>query len=83
MTLVLNLPTDLENALSVEAARLQLPLPVCAMRVLASCRLDDAGPKTGEELVAYWQTQGVIGSRPDITDPAEYASNLRHWLKTV
>ena len=39
-------------------------------------------PKTGLELVAYWESVGVIGSRPDITDSQEQASKLRHEAET-
>lgn len=31
----------------------------------------------GTDLVAYWEREGVIGSRPDITDSLEYARALR------
>ncbi|AKV70591.1 MULTISPECIES: hypothetical protein [Microcystis] len=39
-------------------------------------------PKTGLELVAYWESVGVIGSRPDIIDSQEQASKLRHNAET-
>ncbi len=39
-------------------------------------------PKTGPELVAYWESVGVIGSPPDIIDSQEQASKLRHNAET-
>ena len=34
-------------------------------------------PKTSAELVAYWHSVGVIGSRTDITDSQLHARKLR------
>lgn len=34
-------------------------------------------PRSGPELAAYWQREGVFGSRPDIVDSVEYARSLR------
>jgi hypothetical protein len=39
-------------------------------------------PKTGAELVAYWQSEGVINSRPEITDSQSHARRLRHEAET-
>lgn len=36
-----------------------------------------SSPKTGAELVGYWQDEGLIGTRPDIDDSQEYARTLR------
>jgi len=33
---------------------------------------------SGADLVAFWEREGIIGSRPDITDSLEYARALRH-----
>ena len=33
--------------------------------------------QTGADLVGFWEREGVIGSRPDIADPAEHARHLR------
>lgn len=38
---------------------------------------DEALPKTGAELVDYWEKVGVINSRPDILDSQEHARRLR------
>lgn len=35
-------------------------------------------PKNGEEIVAFWQSKGVINSRPNITDSQVHARNLLH-----
>lgn len=77
MGLTLELPPDLADALTDEAARHGLSLSDYAVRLLASAR-PDAGPvQTGADLVAYWQAEGVIGQRSDITDSQAHARNLR------
>jgi len=77
MTLTLDLPKELETELSAEAARLGLPLPEYARRLLAAGRAPGASPQTGAELLAYWRREEVIGSRPDIADSLEYARTIR------
>src|SRR5262245_19872147 len=78
VTLVLDLPPDLEARLTDEAARLNLPLAEYALRLLGTRAYDHAGrPTTGAELVPYWQREGVIGSRPEIADSQAHARALR------
>ena len=76
MSLVLELPQDLEEELKKEAARLGLPLAEYALRVLSTGR-----PKrdvtNGAELVAYWQSEGLVGTRSDVQDSQEHARRLR------
>lgn len=82
MTITLSLPPELEHALSSEASRLNLPLSEYILRILSTRQILENAPKTGAELVAYWQSEGVIGSRPDITDSQAYARKLRHDAET-
>lgn len=80
MTITLDLPIELEHELSAEAARLGLPLAEYALRVLAGNRIGvptGDTPRTGAELVAFWEREGVVGSRADIEDPAGHARMLR------
>jgi hypothetical protein len=81
VTLTIDLPNDLERELAAEAAQLGLPLGEYALRVLAGSRIGapaaDGAPRTGADLVAFWEHAGVIGSRPDIHDPATHARELR------
>jgi hypothetical protein len=77
MSLVVDLPADLESALAAEAAQLHLPLPEYALRLLTVGRLPDPRPRTGAELVAYWQGEGLVGTRPDIVDAPGHARALR------
>jgi hypothetical protein len=76
MTLVLNLPPELENELTLEADRLHLSLSEYAVRLLAG-QPPSGRPRNGAELVAYWEREGLIGTRPDITDPAAHARAIR------
>ncbi len=82
MTISLDIPPELENALCIEAAELNLPLPEYILRLLSSRQILNNPPKTGAELVAYWQSEGIINSRPDITDSQVHARNLRHEAET-
>jgi len=69
----LDLPPELESQLSTETWRLNLPLSEYILRVLSIGQVLSNPPKTGAELVAYWQSEGAINSRPDITDSQVYA----------
>ncbi|MEG4230366.1 hypothetical protein QUA35_29710 [Microcoleus sp. N9_B2] len=82
MSIQLELPPELESQLSNEALLLNLPLSEYILRVLSLRQVLSNPPKTGAELVAYWQSEGVINSRPDITDSQVYARNLRHQAET-
>lgn len=66
MNISLDLPSELENELSTEASHLKLPLSEYILRVLSFRPFLQNPPKTGPELVAYWESVGVIGSPPDI-----------------
>src|SRR4051794_14555966 len=77
MSVLLDLPEELEAALSTEADRLNIPLSEYILRLLAATRQPNSMPMTGAELVAYWQNEGLIGTRLDITDSSAYARELR------
>ena len=74
MTLKIELPTDLERELSAEADRLGLPLPEYALRLLSPPG-SSGKPANGAELVDYWRTESLIGSRPEIEDSQEHAGS--------
>ncbi|WP_390622469.1 hypothetical protein [Vasconcelosia minhoensis] len=78
MLVSLNLPPDLETELSIEASNLRLSLPEYILRILSFRPYAPNLPKTGSELVAYWESMGIIGSRPDIADSQIHARQLRH-----
>ena len=77
MILTLDLPQELGDQLSAEAARLGLSVVEYAVRILSMGRAVWDMPKTGAELVSYWQREGLIGTRPEITDSQEHARTLR------
>src|SRR5262249_48198916 len=62
MSLVLNLPAELETELPSEAAQLGLPLPEYVLRLLAGGRTLSPAPHTG-----------LVGTRPEIVDSAAHA----------
>ncbi len=82
MNINLDLPPELENELCTEASQLNLPLSEYILRILSFRQVLANPPQTGAELVAYWQSEGVINSRPDITDSQVYARKLRHDAET-
>jgi hypothetical protein len=77
MSLEIDLPPELETELSAEAATMGIPLPEYALRLLSSARSPLPAPRTGAELLAYWQREGLIATRPDIVDAPAHARSLR------
>jgi hypothetical protein len=77
MSLVLNLPPDLESELAAEAARLGLPIEEYAVRLLSAGGGLRPAPQTGAELVEYWRREGLIGTRPDVSDAPAHARAVR------
>jgi hypothetical protein len=78
MSVTLDIPEGLACELAAEAQRLGLPLSDYMVTLLATGRATGSLlPKTGAELVAYWQEQGIVGSRPDISDSQAHASEMR------
>lgn len=82
MSISLDLPTQLESELSTEASRLNLPLSDYILHVLSVRQVLSNPPKNGAEIVAFWQSEGVINSRPDIIDSQAHARQLRHEAET-
>jgi hypothetical protein len=82
MSLQLDLPQELESELSTEASQLNLALPDYILHILSVRQVLSNPPKTGAELVAYWQSEGVINSRPDIADSQVHARKLRKEAET-
>ena len=78
MSITLDLPSELEDQLSAEANRLNLPLEEYIIRLLSFHSSLEKQPRNGAELVAYWESVGVINSCPDIQDSQEYARQLRY-----
>lgn len=77
MTIKLDLPEELESELRAEANRLGLSLTEYALRLLAVGRHIEKTPINGAELVAYWEREGLIGSRSDVEDGPAHARALR------
>lgn len=82
MTLTIDLPQDLARELAIEAGKLGIPLSDYALRLLYSRELTEKKPETGDELVAYWQEAGLIGSRKEIDDSQLYARQIRTQAET-
>ena len=92
MAITVELPSEVELALAEEASRRGVSLPEYAAQILvqessaateSSAEQDaPAKPMTGAEIVAYWQREGLIGTRPDITDSQAFARELRRQAET-
>jgi hypothetical protein len=78
MSIAVDLPEELETELSAEAAQLGLSLPEYVLRVLSTGVVIGRRPKTGAELVDYWENEGLIGTRSDITDSQAHARQVRN-----
>ena len=82
MSITIDLEPELEAALTREAAYMKMSLPDYILRALAVGRKPDPMPKTGAEVLAYWDSLGILGNRPDIVDPLAYARELRERAET-
>lgn len=71
MTITLDLPQELEQELSVEAGKISLSLPEYILQLLAIRKSFENVPRSGADLVSYWQSEGLINSRPEIEDSQE------------
>jgi hypothetical protein len=77
-----DLPHELERTLEAEADRMGISLREYVIRLVLIGRrhTDDDSvdvPTTGAELVAIWEHDGVIGSRPEIIDPEKHSRTVR------
>jgi hypothetical protein len=77
MPQIVELPDDLADALNDEASRLGLSLRDYAVRLLTSARHSATSIHSGVDLVAFWQSEGLVGSRPEIADSRSEARRLR------
>jgi hypothetical protein len=77
MSITLDIPEALASELTMEASRAGLPLSDYVVTLLGTGRIAGGLPKTGAELVSYWEEHGIIGSRPDISDSLAHAQEVR------
>jgi hypothetical protein len=81
MSITLDLPQELASDLAGEAMQLGLSLTEYALHILVTRTRAEHMPTTGAELVAYWQREGVLGSRPESTDSQMHARQIRHSVE--
>jgi hypothetical protein len=77
MSIVLNLPPELEMKLANEASRQGVSLSDYLLRILSNGGKTASAVRSGAELVSYWQQAGVVGTRSDISDSPQHARVLR------
>jgi hypothetical protein len=77
MSITLELPPDLESKLTAEASRQGVTLTDYLLRILSRVGPTVGAIPSGKELVAYWESEGLLGARPDIDDSQQRARQLR------
>jgi len=82
MSIVVNLPAELEKTIAAEAAKAGMTVSDYVAGRLAQVATTSGahGSKrrlSGAELVQQWKELGLIGYRTDITDPEAHARRLR------
>lgn len=82
MSIVLDLPPDLERKLSTYARQRGISLADYVLQVLGADTLTQARPTTGADMVAFWNREGLIGTRSDIADSSVHARALRDRAQT-
>ncbi len=81
MTLTIDLPPELETELKAEADRLHMPLAEYVVFAIDFGRPPNPMPRNGAEMVAYWEREGLLGTRTDIKDPVECVRNMRDKIE--
>lgn len=84
MTLTLDLPSELEARIVTEAQKQGVEPAEYVMQVVDRSTPGRAALTKGEELVAYWEREGVLGAwadRDDLPDSPEYARQLREAIE--
>jgi len=82
MSLTLELPAELEATLAAEASRRGLSLQEYVVRLLATAQPWPGSVRNGADLVAYWRSEGIVGTRSDITDSQSHARTIRRQAET-
>ena len=81
MTLTLELTPEQEQQIETEAQRRNMDAASYAKALLfetgQTLSQEQEEQWSGADLVAYWEREGVIGSRPDIVDSLEHARAIR------
>ncbi len=72
MTLTLELPNNVESRLESEAAQQGLSLAQYALKVLSEPK-----PMTTNEILAYWEREGLFNCIPGKGDSAKLARRIR------
>ena len=82
MSITLDLPKNLEAKLSAQASRAGMTLSDYALCVLGGDKIPVVQIRNGAELMTYWMTEGVVGSRKDIKNSAQHARSIRQKAET-
>ncbi|EAZ89557.1 hypothetical protein [Crocosphaera chwakensis] len=78
MKINIEIPKELEQELSQEASQINLSLSDYVIHLLLTRKVLNETPKTGKDLIAYWQQEGLINCRSDIKNSQEYARQIRY-----
>jgi len=78
--MTITLTPEIERALSVRAEQLGTKLESLALRDLRGLYVEDKAedpPRTGADLLAFWEDEGVFMPREDLPDSPILARQLR------
>ena len=78
MEINLEIPNELKQELSQEASQINLSLSDYILHLLSARKVSNETQKTGKDLIAYWQKEGLINCRSDIKNSQEYARKIRY-----
>ncbi len=80
MTLILDLTPEQERQIENEARARNMDTPFYALARLFDGENSEQPEEkqwSGADLVAYWEREGLIGTRPDIKDSQKHARQIR------
>ena len=66
-----------DNIWEADARRAGVSVDEYILQLLTSAKKFDPPLRTGAEIMAYWEREGLLGNRPDIVDPSAFARELR------
>ena len=79
MSIVIDLPKELEECLSAGASRMNLSISEYAVRILEEALI--CAPVNGQELVEYWRRRGLIGTLQSDESTADISRRLRREVE--
>lgn len=78
MSVLLNFPKTLEKQLHQEAASREQPIEKYLVKLIQQARQNGSQSfQSTDEILSYWKSAGVLGTRPTKTNSQKMARRLR------